>query len=162
MRKYVRQFRDHPALLAWYLNDELGEEYMARLESHYRWVREEFPGIRRGRVVSVPRRRVLPRDVRRCGHRSYPIGLYPTSMVSRWTPRPVVKCLLRPIWQVVQVHDQGLYQVWDRSRVRTPTEEEIRNMAWQSLCEGATGLMFYSWDDVKQSPTRRLPSSGRD
>jgi hypothetical protein len=36
VRKYVREFRNHPALLAWYLNDELGEEYLPRLESHCR------------------------------------------------------------------------------------------------------------------------------
>ena len=25
-------------------------------------------------------------------------------------------------------------------------------MAWQCLCEGATGLIFYSWFDVKRNP----------
>jgi len=41
VRARVREFRDHPALLAWYLNDELPQQYLPRLEAHYRWVAEE-------------------------------------------------------------------------------------------------------------------------
>ena len=39
----AEQFRDHPALLAWYLNDELSVEYMPRLEAHQAWMEELDP-----------------------------------------------------------------------------------------------------------------------
>ena len=41
IRSRVKQFRDHPALLAWYLNDELPQTYMPRLEAHQRWVAQD-------------------------------------------------------------------------------------------------------------------------
>jgi hypothetical protein len=34
VRSRVREFCNHPALLAWYLNDELSQEFLAQLEAH--------------------------------------------------------------------------------------------------------------------------------
>ncbi|MEA1950578.1 MAG: hypothetical protein U9N87_04295, partial [Planctomycetota bacterium] len=44
IRKRVQQFRNHPALLAWYLNDELPQRFLPQLEAHQRIVAEEDPG----------------------------------------------------------------------------------------------------------------------
>ena len=41
LRAKVREMRGHPALLAWYLNDELPTYYLPRLRDHFRWVQEE-------------------------------------------------------------------------------------------------------------------------
>jgi hypothetical protein len=41
VRARVREHRDHPALLAWYLNDELPQQFLPQLEAHQRWVVEE-------------------------------------------------------------------------------------------------------------------------
>jgi len=38
MEAVTKQFRAHPALLAWYLNDELSLDYMRRLEAHQEWM----------------------------------------------------------------------------------------------------------------------------
>ena len=43
VRTRVRQFRNHRALLAWYLNDELSLQYLPRLEARRRWVAEDDP-----------------------------------------------------------------------------------------------------------------------
>lgn len=40
----------------------------------------------------------------------------------------------------------------EKKGCHTPTFEEIRSMAWQCIAEGATGLVFYSWFDVKRNP----------
>ena len=37
IKAQITKFKDHPALLAWYLNDELNVDWMADLEAHYRW-----------------------------------------------------------------------------------------------------------------------------
>ncbi len=64
VRARVRQFRDHPALLAWYLNDELPQQYMPQLEAHQRWVAEEDPHHPTWVVLYQYRERV-PEHVRR-------------------------------------------------------------------------------------------------
>ena len=156
VRARVREFRDHPALLAWYLNDELPQQYLPRLEAHYRWVAEED--------VDHPTWVVLYQfnevaaylntfDV--IGTDPYPIGKSPASMAAAWTAetwRQVEQS--RPMWQVPQLHNWANYATTDadRQRGRTPSVDEVRSMAWQCLCEGATGLVFYSWFDVRRNP----------
>ena len=58
------------------------------------------------------------------------------------------------MWQVPQAHNWANYAKTDAERrgARTPTCEEKRSMAWQCICEGATGLVFYSWYDVHRNP----------
>jgi len=156
IRSRVREYREHPALLAWYLNDELPQSYLPRLEAHQRWVAEEdfdHPTW----VVLYQYREVAAYlntfDV--IGTDPYPIGRSPASMAAVWTAetfRQVERA--RPMWQVPQLHNWANYAKSDaeRQRGRTPTAEEVRSMAWQCICEGATGLVFYSWYDVKRNP----------
>jgi hypothetical protein len=35
---------------------------------------------------------------------------------------------------------------------RSPTAQEMRSMSWQCIAEGATGLVYYSWFDLRKSP----------
>jgi len=154
VRETVRQFRDHPALLAWYLNDELPQQYMRRLEAHQRWVEEEDPHHPTWVVLFQVREvgdYIRSFDV--IGSDPYPIGRQPASMAAEWTietSRQVESA--RPLWQVPQAHNWGNYEEADKKKGRTPSEPEKRSMAWQCICEGATGLVFYSWFDVKKNP----------
>ena len=43
IRKKVEAVRDHPALLAWYLNDEAPLRHLDRLVTHLHWVEELDP-----------------------------------------------------------------------------------------------------------------------
>jgi len=51
----------------------------------------------------------------------------------------------RPIWTVVQISD---LKVMGRepylSRERGPNETELRNMAWQAVCAGSQGVIWYA------------------
>lgn len=156
VRARVREFRDHPALLAWYLNDELPQSYLPRLEAHQQWVAEEdfdhptWVVLYQFREVAAYRNTF---DV--IGTDPYPIGRAPASQAAAWTAetfRQVEQA--RPMWQVPQLHNWANYAKSEpeRQRGRTPTVDEVRSMAWQCLCEGATGLVFYSWYDVKRNP----------
>lgn len=156
VRARVREFRDHPALLAWYLNDELSQEFLPQLEAHQRWVMEEDRNHPTW-VVLYQFREVAAYlktfDV--IGTDPYPIGRSPASMAAQWTAetfRQVEQA--RPMWQVPQLHNWANYAKTDAEKNggRTPTYEEVRSMAWQCICEGATGLVFYSWYDVKRNP----------
>lgn len=86
VRERVRKFRDHPALLAWYLNDELPQSFMGQLEAHQGWVAEEDPDHPTW-VVLYQYRDVAAYlntfDV--IGTDPYPIGRAPASMAAEWT-----------------------------------------------------------------------------
>lgn len=155
IRARVREFRDHPALLAWYLNDELPQQFMPQLEAHQRWVAEEDPHHPTW-VVLYQYREVGAYlntfDV--IGTDPYPIGRAPASWAAEWTAetfRQVERA--RPMWQVPQLHNWANYRKTDpeNEQYHTPTFDEKRSMAWQCICEGATGLVFYSWYDVKRN-----------
>ncbi|MBC8872672.1 MAG: hypothetical protein H8E44_24835 [Planctomycetes bacterium] len=156
VRTRVREYRDHPALLAWYLNDELPQDFLPQLAAHQRWVEEEDPNHPTWVVlyqVNQVAAYIETFDV--IGTDPYPIGRKPASMAAEWTAetfRQVERA--RPMWQVPQLHNWANYAKSDgeRSKGRTPTCDEIRSMAWQCIAEGATGLVFYSWFDVKRNP----------
>jgi len=156
IRERVAQFRDHPALLAWYLNDELPQRFMPQLEAHQRWVAEEDPHHPTW-VVLYQYREVGAYlntfDV--IGTDPYPIGRSPASMAAQWTAETFRQVEgARPMWQVPQLHNWANYRKGeaDNPKLHTPTFDEKRSMAWQCIAEGATGLVFYSWYDVKRNP----------
>jgi hypothetical protein len=156
VRKRVQEFRDHPALLAWYLNDELSQEFLPQLEAHQRWVTEEDRNHPTWVVLyqfNEVAAYLKTFDV--IGTDPYPIGRSPASMAAQWTAETFRQVEhARPMWQVPQLHNWANYAKTDAEKKggRTPTYEEVRSMAWQCICEGATGLVFYSWYDVKRNP----------
>ncbi len=156
VRQRVREMRDHPALLAWYLNDELSQTFIPQLEAHQRWVAEEDPGHPTWAVLYQYREVAAYRntfDV--IGTDPYPIGRKPASMAAEWTAETLRQVDgVRPVWQVPQLHNWANYEKIEsqKAKCRTPTFDEVRSMAWQCIAEGATGLVFYSWGDVKRNP----------
>ncbi|MDP6545017.1 MAG: hypothetical protein QGH60_13590 [Phycisphaerae bacterium] len=156
VRATVRRFRDHPALLAWYLNDELPQSYMPRLVAHRKWTAQEDAN-HPAWVVLYQYREVADYietfDV--IGTDPYPIASSPASMAGRWTAETFDQTgRARPIWQVPQLHNWANYRktASGKKAQRTPTRDEVRSMAWQCICNGATGLVFYSWFDVRRNP----------
>jgi hypothetical protein len=156
VRRRVREMRGHPALLAWYLNDELSQTFLPQLEAHQRWVAEEDPGHPTWAVLYQYREVAAYRntfDV--IGTDPYPIGRKPASMAAAWTAETLRQVDgSRPVWQVPQLHNWANYEKIEanKAKLRTPTFAEVRSMAWQCIAEGATGLVFYSWSDVKRNP----------
>lgn len=55
----------------------------------------------------------------------------------------------RPVYLVLQG-----YHWSERGDSRGPTEEEIKNMAWQAICEGADGLDWFSFGRMYDSENR--------
>ena len=54
----------------------------------------------------------------------------------------------RPLWQVIQAHNLRFFYPYCHS-CRTPTLQEQRSMAWQSIVRGANGIvsvnLFQGW-----------------
>ena len=148
----IRRFRRHPALLAWYLNDERPireRDALTRLRTFAELHDIDHPGL----AVIYQRydvRRYLPTfDV--IGTDPYPLYRNPIDMVSKWTRSTRLGALgLKPMWQVPQVFDKGAYAINRKTPeiCRPPTYEDMRNMAWQCLVGGAQGLVFYSFFDL--------------
>ena len=62
----------------------------------------------------------------------------------------------RPVWQVIQAfnHNNTCCPSWPKDGMfRTPSLPELRSMAWQAICGGANGVVFYSFfEALKPSP----------
>jgi hypothetical protein len=43
VKAQMLKYRSHPALLGWYINDELKPEWVPDLEAHYQWTKETDP-----------------------------------------------------------------------------------------------------------------------
>ena len=158
----VAAFKSHPALLAWYINDELGLDWIKRLTMH-RDLFERLDGDHPTWValyqVEDVRSQLPAFDV--IGSDPYPIcqtGDPPISQVmehTRITRRGVFGA--RAMWQIPQAFDWGGYRVKDKDKTRPPTFDEMRNMAWQFIAEGANGLIFYSYSSWEKMKWRTPP-----
>lgn len=152
----VRAFREHPALLAWYLNDELPRAYMDRLEAHQTWLEELDPHHPTWVVLyQVGELEHYGRTFDVIGTDPYPIPNQPARRAAEWTRRTVEAFgSSRPVWMVPQVFNWANYRETEEEKkgLRPPTLAEMRSMAWQCITEGATGLIFFSFFDLKRDP----------
>ena len=139
----VKRYRQHPALLAWYLVDEPAETKMAPASALaiYELIRELDPYHP---VYLVNNRShtyaaysdasdILAIDV-------YPIPNYPITRVGNYMEQARWTSLERkPVWLIAQAF--GGVEHWARS----PTASELRNMVYQGLVGGAKGVLFYRY-----------------
>ena len=155
--KRINAFKEHPALLAWYNNDELGLDWINRLTAHldlFERLDPNHPTWVAHYMVEDIRSHLPSFDV--IGSDPYPICQTGDPLISqvmehtRITRKGVFGA--RAMWQISQAFDWGAYRVKDKDKTRPPTFDEMRNMAWQFIAEGANGLIFYSyssWDKMK-------------
>ena len=137
----VERYREHPALLAWYIVDEPADagvrpEDVRRI---YRRIRELDPYHPVYLVNNRPRTYadysdgsdILAVDV-------YPVPRYPLTRVGEYVEQ-ARWCApgRRPVWLVAQAF--GGVEHWPRP----PTAVELRNMVYQGLVRGARGVLFY-------------------
>ena len=152
----VAKFKDHPALLAWYLNDELPLTMLPRLAARRDLMERLDPG-HPGWVVLYQYDQIqgyMPSfDV--IGTDPYPIPSRPAGTAATWTrvtARGTAGC--KPLWQVPQAFDWAAYKKTpeEKKKNRAPTEAELRSMCWQCIACGANGLVMYSWFDLWKEP----------
>jgi len=148
MRKYVTDLRDHPALLAWYTNDELGPIWMPKLQAAYDLVCELDPGHPAFQVLCVPSQNRLYYGVTDVlGVDPYPIPRHPVTMVGEWmeTAREAMSAA-KPVWCVPQIFQWANYS--KNPKDREPTFAEKRAMIYLALIHRAQGLVGYSYYDL--------------
>jgi len=150
LRKEVMAFRDHPALLAWYISDEpTGHNTPPQaLERSYRTVRELDPYHPVTIVFMAPTRAheyagvmdVVMTD-------PYPIPHNPpASVADAVTAITQVFGPDKPVWLVPQAF--GGNEDWTRE----PTAGEQRVMTFLGIVEGATGIQYFVRDGMNRFP----------
>lgn len=161
---YVTRFGDHPAIMAWYINDELPLDMYDSLRAHQVWMEELDPG--RPTWVVLYQVDDIPGylgtfDV--IGTDPYPVPAAPVSRALDYTRRTVAGTAgLKPLWQVPQIFNWASYRREEPpSAYCAPSLEEMRSMAWQCIIGGANGLVFYSWMDLWRMDARGEPFAER-
>jgi hypothetical protein len=163
LRGLMETFRDSPNIITWYINDERPLARLKDVMEHYNITRE----MDENRPIwvcdyrpEVARHWWGTSDV--FGLVSYPIAWLPIDTVGKESAKARDQVFsARPRWDIPQAHNLQIYNPDDTS-ARSPTYEEMRNMAYQFLCNGATGLVFFCYDDLKQDPKATFDESWRD
>lgn len=148
IREYVARFRDHPAVIAWYTNDELGPQWMPKLKAAYDLVRTLDPDHPTLQVLCRPAENHLYYGVTDIlGVDPYPIPRRPVTMVGEWMDTATAAMRGRkPVWCVPQIFQWGVYR-HDVSQ-REPSFDEKRAMIYLALIHRAQGLICYSYYDL--------------
>ncbi len=138
----IEAFRDHPALLAWYISDEpTGNKISpSQLEYVYKIVKEADPWHPVSIVFMAPfqssKQYANALDIVMAD--PYPIPNGPLTQVGN-----VAKQLRtefngkRPVWIVPQAFGGGEW--WGRE----PSIQEMRSMTYQAIVNGATGIQYF-------------------
>jgi len=164
----VDTFKDHPALIAWYLNDELPTALIPELTDYYQRIAAHDPG--HPAYIVLCDMTALPQfagttDV--MGVDPYPIpgeikAVASQADIARRGTREV-----KPAWLVLQAFAWYQYgeppagAVGGRGRIptmqelrsgREPTFEEERAMSYLALNHGAKGIIYYCYYDHRVLP----------
>ncbi len=156
LKNTVQQFRNDPALLAWYTNDEYTPDFLQRLNEHYNVLATEDPNHPVLSIIVYPEQADLylnSTDI--IGSDPYVVPnsqLFKVGNAVKTITKEVQNS--RPVWMVIQAHNIGNYREFipNPKDYRTPTYDEMRSMSWQAICNGADGLIYYSYFDIKRNP----------
>ena len=138
--------KGHPAMLGWYLADELSVTYVPRLAKRTAWLAENDPDhptfacfCRHDQIREyLPSADVIGTDV-------YPIPGRPLRQafdITRITDESLFGA--RPLWQVPQAFTWGDTNDRRYKNPYFPTKDEMRAMCWQMIASGANGLIAYA------------------
>lgn len=147
----VAEMKDHPAIFAWYINDELPLSMLDELAAR-RDLMEELDPSRPTWVVLYQideiRGYIPTFDV--IGTDPYPIPTKPAATAALYSQKTNDAVFhQQAVWQVPQIFNWASYKKGDDKKgYRAPTYDEMRAMAWMSIAGGANGLIFYSWFDL--------------
>lgn len=156
---HVNTLKKHPAVLAWYTNDETGPEMVDRMSKRFKLLERidpDHPTYICVYQVDQLREYVGSFDI--VGTDNYPIGQTGNPPISRVadTARSTRNAFLgkKPFWQVPQIFDWGGYFKERAPKTRAPTEDEMKNMAWQCVAEGANGVIAYAYHSLAKTAWR--------
>ncbi|MCL5105314.1 MAG: carbohydrate binding domain-containing protein [Armatimonadetes bacterium] len=146
----VETYKNHPALLAWYINDELSNEYLPQIADRYNYIKSSDPNHPAWQVMTTAtnhRAHVDNTDV--LGVDDYPVfqqyrdklAQPPMSDFGKYTDYLRAAGMgARAIWMVPECSSQKPYN----SLSQPPSFQQMMCLAYQGLIHGARGLVFFS------------------
>ena len=152
VRGIVPLFRDHPAVLAWYLNDEFPLTMRDRLDARQQLVQQLDPNHPTWAVLyQVDEFYGYLNSADVLGADPYPVSDRPVTMAADWTRKcAAVSDGLRPLWMVPQAMDWACYHKDHADKFRAPTLDEELVMTYLCLIHGAHGLVYYAYYDLQR------------
>lgn len=161
----IKSYRDHPALLAWYLNDERPRDMVPEFTEYYQRFRSLDPNHPAYIVLCnmaeltyfMPTTDVMGVD-------PYPIPSSPVTRVVDWMEASSAATAGKmPTWLVPQAFAWYQHHPVGSDRARVPTEEDLRTgraptyeesrcMTYLGLAHGAKGLIYWCYYNLRMLP----------
>lgn len=161
---HVREFRNHPAILAWYLFDEQPSALAAPLRERYQLVKSldpERPTWCANDLFDEARDFIGTIDA--FGGDPYPIAAQTAAEVTKAMDTEKERLMgMRPIWEVIQFFGWRWIDPKRWPNGRRPTEAEMRNMTWQAFAGGARGIIYYAYHYLATAPNGILDGERTD
>ena len=146
LEREVKRVGAHPAIIAWYTNDEVAPTD-PRLLLHQQWMEEFDPG-RPTWGVSYFDHTDYVGTCDAYGMDCYPVAWAPPANVLAQARAAAEGAgASRALWHVPQISDMGVYTK-DITKSRPPTLVEMRSMSWMCIAAGANGLILYAFHDL--------------
>ena len=147
----IAAFKNHPALLGWYVNDEFNIAFRDRLVARNRLVKSLDPHHVTWGV------HMEPKDSRWFLDCHDVLGVDPYPIKGNGREMKLMRCYEHPsvtldtvantraVWQVIQVFDWGMFSTeLLKKGSRPPTREEISAMTQLAIAGGANGIFYLS------------------
>jgi len=158
IREAVAKLGGYPALLLWYLTDEVSYNLIPNVVAANEYYHEIDPEHPTFSVQNNPKEcewylpccDVLATDC-------YPVGNHerPISAVGGWVKVADDKMGgFRPAWQVPQAINWAWYfkgKDLEQPDLRFPTRDELANMTWQAIGAGANGICYYDYLSMRKN-----------
>ena len=151
----IKEFKDHPALLSWFINDEIPSIYNKFLRNITLLIHELDPNHPSYTVTNYATDfHLLMNTSDILGVDKYPIGpLLPIRYVYDLNEQANYHMLeSKPMIPVCQIYDYGTILLRKyRNPIFTksqPTLQEMLSMSWQALVGGGKGLMYYGFYEL--------------
>jgi hypothetical protein len=153
----IKKLKSNPALLAWYINDELGPEWKPELQRRYDQAAQLGPDQMVFQVlyqVEALDKYFGLTDV--LGTDPYWVGKNADLTTTTDYTRKAIAAThgIEGVWTVPQIFDWSVYGAENKPHL--PTLDEMRNQSYQSIINGATGLIFYSYFDLWFADHKRV------
>ena len=139
--------KNHPALLAWYINDEQPSSQIPRLKT----MREQFNRLDPNHPVygALYQYEDLPLYGPTCDV----IGVDPYPLAGDTMDKAVFALTQTrlsglPLWVVPQACNTAIYRDEKKVSAPNPSEEKIRSLVLLETAYGAKGFLFYKFEDL--------------
>ena len=146
----INEFKTHPAVLAWYIDDESGPDYVGILSKRRALSEKLDPDHPTWMCLyQIHQLEAYMSAIDCIGTDPYPVARSPLSLAANWT-RVTFKNTFgtRPVWMVPQAFSWKWYP-GGRDCDRMPSESEMRAMSWQMIACGANGLIYYAFHNIR-------------